>query len=173
MKYLGLDLALTNTGWCVLGVKGGAAYVVRYGLIKGGKLRDVERIVYIENRIRLLCLAYDIQGVGMEGHAIYSRTGKAMDRAELSGVVKRYLRAVDLSPHIFPPATLKKIITGNGRADKELVSETVIGLAGLLFIKVPRGRVHDVADAYGAAYLALAKDGHIRIASWRSELLER
>lgn len=172
MKYLGLDLSLTNTGWCILKVVDRKPKVIRYGLIQPKSLRDTERILFIEKEIRRICLTWNIKGVGLEGYALFSRTGKAMDRGELAGIVKRYLFEVKIPLLIIPPKSLKKYMTGNGNADKDLVIKCAIENSRCLFLKVINSRRNDIADAYAVANIALAKAGHIDVAGWRKDLLE-
>jgi len=172
MKYLGLDLSLRSTGWCIIKVIDRNPRVFRYGVIQPKKLRDIERLVFIESVVRRICLTWKIQGVGLEGYAFFSRTGKAMDRGELGGIIKRYFHEAGIPVNIIAPKSIKKFVTGNGNSDKKQMVEVVLANSGCSFQRITRGRLNDVADAYGVAYMSIAKAGHIDVASWRQEMLE-
>jgi crossover junction endodeoxyribonuclease RuvC len=174
MKYLGLDLSLNSVGWCIIIVKKRKPKVFRYGLIKPRKLRGMDRLLNVESKIRKIWNTWKIDGVGLEGHSKGSnpRFGLHFDRIELAGIIKRFFFIRNMGIHIFAPKNLKKVITGNGNADKELVIDAVKGIAKIGFNKIPKGGLDDVADAFSVAYMALAKDGYISIPGWRKEILK-
>jgi crossover junction endodeoxyribonuclease RuvC len=87
-------------------------------------------------------------------HGVSARS--ALQLAHARGVVLAVLGIAGLQVFEYSPATIKKAVTGNGRAEKEQVEAMV---ARLVMGGAPRGK-SDIADAVAAAVCHLFGAGH-------------
>lgn len=112
-------------------------------------------------RIRLLsrAIADDIyttdELVVLESPSYGSTGAGTWDRAWAWGSVVERLVSLDVPVALAAPLTLKKVATGNGRADKALVRDAVERLFPQL-----KGITFDEADASSAALAAALKRGY-------------
>ena len=112
MNTMGLDLALTETGYAVLHDGG----VNTRGIIKTDK-RGTDRIVFITDEVLRHVEHHAPTAIAIEAVAYNSST--AVMTAELHGSVRTMLwRAGYRELLHVAPATLKKFATGDGRAQK-------------------------------------------------------
>ena len=119
---MGLDLSLTGTGVVVLKDD----HVVLELLIKSkptDKKRpvdEIERIVLIKEKIISIIKEFNPDMVVIEGMAFGVRNATAL--TQLSGLnymIREYLWKNKIDFRIVAPTSLKKFITGNGKAKKE------------------------------------------------------
>jgi Holliday junction resolvasome RuvABC endonuclease subunit len=95
-------------------------------------------------------LAYSIKAIALEGYAMQARFGREI-AGELGGVTKvALMRELKRAPIIVPPPSLKKFVSGNGKADKNDIKGAVYEKWGAQF------KSHDRADAFGLAQVAKA-----------------
>lgn len=148
--YLGIDQSLTHSGVVILDAAG--AHVAS-ATIKPGKLRGAERLHFIQAELTKLALEHPLSGAACEGIS-HRSTGRVLDLAECLGVVRATLwRCTGAEPLVLPPTTLKKVATGNGGAQKELM----LRMAGALGYDA--GGDDNLADAYFLARCAWVAGG--------------
>lgn len=157
--YLGIDPGLCTTGYGVL------RFGTRVELLDAGTIRSrasdtlPQRLAELYAGLVEVIASFHPVVMGLEEvFSHYRHPSTAISMAHARGVLclagaQGGLRLVSL-----PPATIKKLITGNGRAGKEQVSGMVRRLLGL---REPI-RPADVTDA-----LAIA------LAAWESERNDR
>ena len=117
---------------------------------------DTERFESIAEWI--LSVVGDCQSGGIEGFA-FNATGQITRIAESTGVVKYLLHKAGIPLSIFPPSTIKKIATGNGRASKPQMIDCFnqchnVNLYDLFKTTSPASPLSDIADSYFIACLA-------------------
>jgi len=122
MKILGLDLSLTETGYCCFSSK--EEYYT--GVIKT-KLRQSSRLVFIRDEIRKIIrnferLGEEVSLIVIEDYAMGVRGGRSFSIGELGGIIKSDLLEKDYKVILIPPTVLKKFITGSGKAEKSTMS---------------------------------------------------
>lgn len=121
--------------------------------------RDSDGARLSEIRVTLLTMFkdlkehYDKVTVAMEGYASNAKFGREK-LGELGGIVKlSHFEVFGRDPHVIPPTSLKKFVTGKGNAKKEEVIAFVqsrwdVGITD-----------NNLADAYGLA--RYASGGHV------------
>lgn len=163
---MGIDPGLRVTGYgCVAGVVGpvGKPELVEAGVIRlvgSGTARPVaERLEELERDLVELLERTRPAAVVVEALFSHARfPGSALTMAHARGVVLLCVRRVGVDLVEIPPASVKRAMTGSGRASKQQMQETVRDLFGLAEIPKPA----DVADA-----LAIAVAGAVRLAGRR------
>lgn len=139
---LAIDPSLTSTGYAFRSQSGQETATV-VGSIQPKKMRGMERILFIEDRIKGLVAELQPKRVVYEGYAMGVRSGHVFDRAELGGVLKRFIWEQGIDIILVPPKSLKLFATGNGNADKDAMMRVLAQHRGRLFNN------SDEADAYG------------------------
>ena len=114
MRVLGLDLALTATGY---------AYNDEVVGVFESRARGPRRLAEI--RDALLDYIYEAEVVVLEGYSFASQN-KAHQVGELGGVIRLSLYTSRVPYVEVPPAVLKKYATGKGNADKDAVLAAAI-----------------------------------------------
>tara|TARA_Y100000310_G_scaffold267782_1_gene279977 strand:- start:10895 stop:11359 length:465 start_codon:yes stop_codon:yes gene_type:complete len=148
MIVMGIDLALVNTGICVLnnGVKYNGTFIT------SKEDEDIIRSIQIANNIISLIKKYNVEFVGIENYPYHSYPfGNYSYRiGETVGVVKYLLNQNDIEWRMVAIRAHKKLFTGNGGAKKEDMMERVIKLYGIMMNQ------HE-ADACSIAYYITQK----------------
>ncbi|MEM1183587.1 MAG: crossover junction endodeoxyribonuclease RuvC [Planctomycetota bacterium] len=158
MRILGIDPGLRITGYgCVAGEP------VRPELIEAGVIRLVrgetppvaDRLLELE---RDLCDLLDrVRPEAVVVEAVFSHAkfpASALTMAHARGVVLLCAKRAGLDLVEIPPASVKRALTGSGRASKEQMQASIQGVFGLAEPPSPP----DVADA-----LAIAIAGSVRL----------
>lgn len=157
---LGIDLSLTNTGLAVIGHDG--ARWVTHRTVSSGKqvaaFKDPERQFRILTLVINIVKQYRPDAVVIEDYAMGRAVGKAFTRAELGGMVKKFL-LVEFGVPVFlvSPAALKRFMDcadKKKRGDKDAMFEAAVRRFN--FISTD----NDIVDAYCLArYLVANRDG--------------
>jgi len=158
MRVLGIDPGLRVTGYgCVDGD------AVRPELVEAGVIRLVrgetpavaDRLLELE---RDLCALLDrVRPAAVVVEAVFSNVrfpASALTMAHARGVVLLCARRAGVELVEIPPASVKRALTGSGRASKEQMQAAIQGVFGLPEPPSPA----DVADA-----LAIAIAGAVRM----------
>lgn len=151
---VGLDPSLTGFGVCEYAV--GRAHATQRWAPKG--MTDIERLAHFYERVHALLVWSKPRAVAIEGYAFDAGKGKsrAHSLGELGGVVRLALRNYSVVQHhppkvlVVPPTVLKKFVTDNGNAPKELMLLKTYKVWGAEFTN------SDECDAYGLSRLAAA-----------------
>jgi crossover junction endodeoxyribonuclease RuvC len=148
-RILGIDPGLHITGYAVLECAPGGPVVVEAGVLRGQSSGPLtERLAALYAGLEELLEQYAPQVMAVEqlyAHARHPRTAIIMAHAR--GVIflaaaRRGVRTVSYSA-----TTIKKTVTGHGRAPKDQVQRTVARELRLPAVPEPP----DVADALAAA----------------------
>lgn len=155
MVTVGLDLSLSSTGIVI--IKDGE--VLSSGVIKSKPsgdlpINETRRIVKIAEelvqRIDEFCTDKNPDIICIENLAFMARNTSALTQlAGLAHLVRTLLVEFEWPYILVAPATLKKFVTGSGRADKDIMMLEVFKRWGFSSLN------SDICDAY-----ALAKVGH-------------
>lgn len=117
MRYLGIDAALTCTGWAVLE----PGVTPRFGAVSfpgRGAFRLNAGWRFIRGVLKELRPTF----ATIEGYAMHTK-GPQFDTGELGGVFRLALFRAGVPYVVIPPATLKRYATGRGDADKAAMLE--------------------------------------------------
>lgn len=146
-KFVGLDLSYVATGLIVLDYNG---EILEQKLIgTKPKFDTEERIIQIENGIKFIPNISGLEGVCIEGPSYASIGNQMLQMGALNFYVRIFLRKKNVDYRIIAPPTLKKWVTGNGRADKKAMLRHVSERWDVEF------KDHNLADAYGLARISM------------------
>ncbi len=158
MVVLGIDPGLLRTGYaCVAGDETGDSglRLIEAGVFRLKQGRTLgERLVELERDLRGILKRLRPGVVCVEAvfaHLVHPRTAISMAHARgviILGAARAGLPLVEL-----PPATVKKALTGNGRAGKGQVQTAVAVQLGLTSLPEPS----DVADAIAVALCGIRR----------------
>lgn len=118
MKILGVDLSLSETGICL--------YVD--GAIETGTIKtkvDTDRFRRYNLILQKIKAFEPIDLVIIESYAYGAFGGNNYKLIELGGIVRNHWHSLSIPFVEVGITSLKKVITGNGRADKDLMIATV------------------------------------------------
>ena len=144
MSYdvLGIDQSLTETGSVILRSDATFdAYTIR------SKHKGVDRLVDIESQLLKVLQVISPSIVVMEGYAFNPRAGQSFSLGELGGIIKRMCAINGLRRISVAPGTLKKYVTGDGSAKKNMMLLGAFQKFGVKFTN------DNVCDAYCLARL--------------------
>ena len=159
---LGIDQGLASCGYGIIQfkeTKKGIVFekVLDYGVIKTTtKNTTPERLVYIHEKLTNLVDTYKPKAIACE-RLFYSSPGKGKRKKSASIITTNMVTGLlvlvagqkNLIFKDFVPSSVKKEITGNGRATKEEIIETIPTL-----LKIDEGvvKIEHQADALSIAY---------------------
>lgn len=154
MRILGVDPGLQRTGYAVIDC---AASVERPEIIEAGVFRLTRGASVADRLVELdRDLADAIERLRPGAAAVeklfshYKRPTTAVVMGHARGVILLAVARAGLPLHELEPATIKKSLTGAGRASKEQVQRAVQGQLRLAAMPEPA----DVADAIAIALCA-------------------
>lgn len=149
-KFVGLDLSYVGTGVIVLDSKAEILEQKLIKTVKSDSKYDIEdRLIKIENEINFIPNIMGLGSVYIEGPAFASQGNMVLQMGALNFFVRIYLRKHKVEYKIVAPPTLKKWVTGTGRADKKLMMQKIEERWKIIF------KDNNIADAYGLARMAM------------------
>ncbi|MEZ5949445.1 MAG: crossover junction endodeoxyribonuclease RuvC [Planctomycetaceae bacterium] len=148
-RILGIDPGLTRTGYGVVHREGARVMLDEGGVIATSTSQTLaDRIHEITSEVRSLIAEWRPEVMVIEQIFSLGKNPKsAILVAHVRGALLATARAADIQVRHYKPTQIKKLLTGNGRANKEQMQEVV--RAELRLREVPRP--HDVADALAIA----------------------
>jgi len=152
LRVLGVDPGSRVTGWGLLTGSATRARLLEAGVLRLGARDFPLRLALLQNRLSELVsrLRPAVAAVETPFHGASARS--ALQLAHARGVVLAVLAASGVEVVEYTPATIKKAVTGNGRADKEQVACMVRRQLGCA---TPR-TTYDLSDALAVALCHLA-----------------
>lgn len=174
MNVLGIDPGLRNLGWGIISVDDdtGALHYISSGVIKTpAKQPYGATLSEIRAELGVVMSSWKIDEVGIEDvfQMGTRNVGSVKGTNYVIGVIHElaaYMGSPE--PFLIPPSTMKKVLTGDGRADKRAVLEAVVGSLGLTSV-VMKGKAPAGVVKAGHASDSLA----IAIATVRMHLREQ
>lgn len=147
-RILGIDPGLANTGFGVIDYYNGRYRMVSYGCIStDADMPHGQRLLTIYNRLCAVIDEFKPTEAGMETLYFAKNVSSAMGVSEARGVVSLCLAQHCIALGEYTPNQIKKAVTGNTTADKELVQNYVKLLLGLEAVPRP----DHAADALAGA----------------------
>ncbi len=153
---LGLDVSLNGTGWAVVECVGGCpTALVACGDIKNNSnMTHGKRLRRIRNELILICSEYEINEIAKEkGFSRFHKDTQALFKAH--GITDEFFADYNLKE--YAATTIKKQVTGNGRATKAQVEKKVIEI--LKLGKDFKFLSDNVSDAAAVALTHIFKGG--------------
>ena len=149
---MGIDPALVKLGWAIVTKQSDRDKTVTWqtGTIQP-KQDGVERLKHIRDGIAVLAESAQPELIVIEGYSFGSQfNGPAL--GEVGGVIRLALFEAGFKIAVVQPASLKKFVTGSGRADKPTVRQKIF--------KKWKGAefdTQDEAEAFALAQWGLAR----------------
>jgi Holliday junction resolvasome RuvABC endonuclease subunit len=171
MNVLGIDLSINGTGLAMIVedvaqlklLSGGGVHALAFPriekrlasgdfyqglLISPVPSDDMGRWQMILNAV--MGYAMHCHQVTIEGYSFDSGTAWGTSLRELGGIIRYHLRKAGLTPLEVPPTQLKKFVTGDGHADKNIMIKECFKRWDVDFSD------DNMADAFGLAKLGVA-----------------
>ena len=147
MIILGIDPALSTTGWGVVKVNGNAASFVAGGVVKtNAKDSHADRLKTIYNDIQEIISIYQPDQVAVEEVYVNDNARTSLKLGQARGISLLVPSLHNIPVFEYTPTEIKKAIVGTGRAKKEQVQhmvKTLLPTAGFVTL--------DTSDALGVA----------------------
>jgi crossover junction endodeoxyribonuclease RuvC len=132
VRILGLDPGSRICGYGVIDQLGGELTYVECGVLTAPEGRPMEeRLGEIARGLREVIVELAPEVVAVEDVFSHQNVRSALALAQARGMVLAVVGLLGLSVASYPPASVKKAVSGSGRADKDQVARMVQVLIGL------------------------------------------
>ncbi len=132
MIVLGVDPGTRHCGWGVVSAAGTRLAHVAHGVIDLDEKRSLSaRLGALEAQLSEVIRAHRPIEAGVEGLFFAKDASAAAKLGHARGVVLLALHRAGVEMHEYPPATVKRAVAGNGRAEKAQVAMMVRAILGL------------------------------------------
>lgn len=155
MLILGVDPGITAAGYALLDTSAGTPKVILADLIRVRKKGDDERLTEIHKGIHDLIKQWRPEVLALERLFFAKNQKTALDVAQARGVILLTAALAGLKVYEYTPLEIKKIVSGDGRADKNQIKK-ILGLT-IPELKDLNAR-DDVFDAIAAALTCYYKE---------------
>ena len=147
MRILGIDPGSRICGYGVIDMSGGDLRYVECGTLTAPEERPMEeRLGEIARGLKEVIGELGPSVVAIEDVFTHHNPRSALALAQARGMALAVVGLAGLSVASYPPASVKKAVSGSGRADKDQVARMVQTLIGLR--SLPRA---DATDALAVA----------------------
>lgn len=165
MLILGIDPGTATTGFGLVELNGGGNRVVTWGLIETNKNQDKEKRLDFIYEKTLAVIQKHKPDVFVFEKVFFSNNAKtAIAVGQAQGVM--LLAASKAKVHVeeYAPGTIKKMITGNGRANKKEVQSHIRKILGNGVKSAKHKKTHfdNAADALAIALTHAFKLGEMK-----------
>jgi len=163
MIVLGIDPGTATTGFGVIEVNGGREMrTLEYGLIETSKeTTPGKRLIKIYEELMEAVIGVHNPDVFVIEKLFFATNAKTAIRVgQAQGAMLMAAARHDLAVYEYSPMTIKKVLTGNGRADKALVQRSVRRYLGAGVRKRKGEKTHfdNAADALAVAICYVLDD---------------
>jgi len=155
MIVLGVDPGTATTGYSLLEVNGKGLVPIEFSLIETKKnLEQAERLSIIyEQILKIIKLGKpDVMAIEKIFFAANAKTAIAVGQAQ--GVMFLAAQKLALPVVEYAPGTIKKVVSGDGRANKKKMQQSLRKIFGASIRSKARKKTHfdNAADALAVAY---------------------
>ena len=148
MRILGIDPGLATTGFAVLEVQHGEKTMLACGIIKTpAKEEFSKRLLELFTDIKQLLIEYKPNTCAIEQIFFSKNITTGIQVSHARGVVLLALEQASVPYQEFSPSAMKRLLTGNGKADKKSIQKMLCLELGLKSVPKP----DDAADALSLA----------------------
>lgn len=154
MLILGIDPGTATTGFGFIRTQKGKTLLESFGLIETDKNGSPgSRFINIEKQMLSLFRKFSPDIMAMERLFFAANVKTAMSVGQAQGVMLLAAAKSKVEVVQIAPGTIKKIIAGNGRADKKAVQRALRKILGAKVRSGPRKKTHfdNAADALAVA----------------------
>ena len=147
MRILGLDPGSRICGYGVVDLEAGELRYIECGILTAPEHQPMEqRLGEIARGLREVCSELGPTIVAIEDVFVNQNPRSALALAQARGMALAVVGLMGLAVTSYPPATVKKAVSGSGRAEKAQIARMVQALIGLK--SLPRA---DATDALAVA----------------------
>ena len=158
MRVLGLDPGTARTGYGVVGLENGRLVRHTSGVVKLGSGALAPRLATLHAELDRIIRAHAPTACAVEGLFHHRNARSALMLGHARGVCLFAAAAHGLEVAEYPPATVKKALTGHGAAEKHQVGLMVARLLGA----EPESAL-DASDALAVAICRLEDERVLRV----------
>lgn len=152
MLILGIDPGTATTGFGLIKTSKNKAQLLDFGWIKTEKNGEPgKRLVEIHKQMQELLKKHSPDVVAIERLFFYSNAKTAMRVGQAHGVLLLAASRAKVPVFEYAPMQVKHVVSGNGRADKDLMKKTVRKMFSVRAPKRKKTHFDDVADAIAVA----------------------
>lgn len=155
-RILGIDPGSQVTGWGLLAGSAAEPRLLEAGVLRLGAGDLAKRLALLQEQLAQLVSRLRPTAAAVESPFHGASARSALQLAHARGVILAVLAAAEVEVAEYTPATVKKAVTGSGRADKRQVASMV----GRLLGGPPPSGSHDLTDALALALCHLASAAH-------------
>lgn len=146
MRVLGVDPGTIRIGWGVVVRRGSRFLHVESSVIQAGRGEISGRLALIQSELESVVDRLAPDAISLERNFLARNVQSSFRLGEARGVVMALAGSRSLPLAEYSPATIKKSVTGSGRASKEQMQDSVTRLLSLA-----ERPAEDAADALAAA----------------------
>jgi crossover junction endodeoxyribonuclease RuvC len=164
MIVLGIDPGTATTGYSILEVNGRGLTPLEFDLIETKKhFTHAERLSMIYDHVKEIIRSTnpDVMAIEKVFFAANAKTAIAVGQAQ--GVL--FLAAADFKLPVveYAPGTIKKVVSGDGRADKKAMQKALRSIFGASIRSKAKKKTHfdNAADALAVAYCHVMMSGNV------------
>lgn len=153
MQVLGVDPGSNATGWAVISRRSGGYLLHGAGVIRTRSEEPIgARLMVIHRGLMAVLTDYTPESAGIEAIFRYRSSESAIRLGQARGVALLALAQHGLVISEYNPMTVKKTVTGSGKADKAQIAQMVARL-----VTGGEGLASDASDAVAIAITHLAQ----------------
>lgn len=155
MLILGIDPGTATTGYGLIKVEKSKLNVIDFGLIETDKVKTPgERLVTIHEKLSLLIDDHSPDIIAIEKLFFYNNQKTAIRVGQAQGVMIFSATLKSKSVVEYAPGMIKKVVSGNGRANKKDVQIALRKILGNKVKSKKNKKTHfdNAADALAVAY---------------------
>lgn len=146
MRVLGVDPGTIRVGWGVVDQQGSRFQHVASSVINAGRGELTGRLAMIQAELEAAVDRFAPDALSLERNFLAHNVQSSFRIGESRGVVIALAGRRGLPLGEYSPATIKKSVSGSGRASKQLMQDSVVRLLAL-----KERPAEDAADALAAA----------------------
>jgi len=154
MKIIGIDPGTATTGYGVIEIVEEKLIPVKFDLIETSKNGTPEqRLASIHRQLLDIFDIYQPEEMAIEKVFFATNRKTAIRVGQAQGVMLLAAATYNLPVFEYAPGTIKKVVSGNGRADKKMVEQSVRDHLGSGVHSRPNEKTHfdNAADALAVA----------------------
>lgn len=154
MLILGIDPGTATTGYGFIKFSDGKSEALSWGLIETDKDKYIgERLINIYQQMSKLFKKYQPDCIAIEKIFFATNAKTAISVGQAQGVMFYCAARANIQIFEYAPPTIKKLVSGNGRADKKEMQQSLRKLFGARLRSQARKRTHfdNAADALAVA----------------------
>jgi len=158
MRVMGLDPGTRKTGYGIVALRDGNPVRVASGVLRLGNGSLEQRLGRLHQGLQAVVAEHQPTACAVEGVFQHRNPRSALILGHARGICLLAAALHDLEVVEYPPATVKRAITGHGAADKQSVGSMVARLLG-----VPPEESSDASDALAVALCHLESHRPLRV----------